>query len=90
MNKCVSLLNQSQKFIHNMDMDYIRLLINIVLTGLFYYFFGQVNVERFSNAGISVTKYDEILSEFPPPGEAKHDLTFLVLPILEMAKLWDY
>ena len=54
-------------------MDYIRLLINIVLSGLFYYFFGQVNIERFSNAGVSVIKYDEILSEVPPPGEAKHD-----------------
>ena len=54
-------------------MDYIRLLINIALSGLFYYFFGRLNIERFSNAGVSVTKYDEILSEFPSPGEAKHD-----------------
>ena len=71
MNKCVLIAQPVAKNIHNMD--YIRLFINIVLTGLFYYFFGRVNVERFSNAGISVTKYDEILSEFPPPGEAKHD-----------------
>ena len=75
--KC-SLLNQSKKYIHNMD--YIRLLINIVLSGLFYYFFGQVNIERFSNAGVSVTKYDEIMSEFPPPGEAaEHDWTFFLI-----------
>lgn len=60
-------------------MDYIRLLINIALSGMFYYFFGQVNIDRFSLAGVSVTKYQEVLSEFPPPGEVTPSNHFILL-----------
>ena len=62
---------QSQIHSH-IIMDYIRLLISIALSGMFYYFFGQVNIDRFSLAGVSVTKYQEVLSEFPPPGEVSN------------------
>lgn len=63
-------MNQSQIDCHNShNMDYIRLIINLALSGIFYYFFGQVNIDRFSHAGVSVTKYQEVLAEFPSPGE---------------------
>ena len=50
-------------------MDYIRLLLTIFMGGIFYYFFGQVNIEKFSDAGLSVTKYNEILYDMPMPGK---------------------
>lgn len=58
------------------NMDYIRLLINLALSGIFYYFFGQVNIDKFSHAGVSVTKYQEVLAEFPPPGKLYNSIQF--------------
>ena len=50
-------------------MDYIRLIINIVLTIVFYYFFGRVNITKFSKASVSVTKSEETMTKVPSPGK---------------------
>ena len=50
-------------------MDYIRLIINIVLTIVFYYFFGRVNITKFSKGSVSVTKLEETMTKVPSPGK---------------------
>ena len=50
-------------------MDYIRLIINIVLTIAFYYFFGRVNITKFSKASVSATKLEETMTKVPSPGK---------------------
>ena len=49
-------------------MDYIRLVINIILTIAFYYFFGRVNIDTFSQASVSYTKREETMTKVPSPG----------------------
>ncbi len=50
-------------------MDYIRLVINIILTVAFYYFFGRVNIATFSQASVSFTKIEETMTKVPSPGK---------------------
>ena len=50
-------------------MDYIRLVINIILTVAFYYFFGRVNIATFSQASVSLTTKEEIMTKVPSPGK---------------------
>ena len=50
------------------QMDYIRLVINIVLTIAFYYLFGRVNIATFSKASVSITKIEETMTKVPSPG----------------------
>ena len=50
-------------------MDYIRLVINIILTIAFYYFFGRVNIATFSKASVSITKIEETMTKVPSPGK---------------------
>ena len=49
-------------------MDYIRLVINIILTIAFYYFFGRVNIATFSQASVSFTTKEETMTKVPSPG----------------------
>ena len=51
------------------QMDYIRLVINIILTIAFYYFFGRVNIDTFSQASVSYTKREETMDKVPSPGK---------------------
>ena len=51
-------------------MDYIRLVINIILTIAFYYFFGRVNIATFSQASVSFTKREETMTKVPSPGNS--------------------
>ena len=48
-------------------MDYMRIFMNVFLSGVFYYFFGRINIERFSQAGVSVTKFEETFMKVPSP-----------------------
>ena len=50
-------------------MDYIRLIINVILTITFYYFFGRVNITKFSQKSVSVTKTEETMTKVPSPGK---------------------
>ena len=50
-------------------MDYIRLIINLILTITFYYFFGRVNITKFSQRSVSVTKTEETMTKVPSPGK---------------------
>ena len=50
-------------------MDYIRLVINIILTIAFYYLFGRVNIATFSQASVSFTKIEETMTKVPSPGK---------------------
>ena len=63
---------KSRIFQKEHQMDYIRLIINIVLTIVFYYFFGSVNITKFSKASVSFTKLEETMTRVPSPG--KEDL----------------
>ena len=49
-------------------MDYIRLILNVILTITFYYFFGRVNITKFSQRSVSVTKTEETMEKVPSPG----------------------
>ena len=49
-------------------MDYGRILMHIALTTVFFIFFGNVNIDRFNNDGVSITKFEETVVDVPPPG----------------------
>ncbi len=49
-------------------MDYTRLFMNILLTIVFYYFFGRVNIATFSQASVSFTTKEETMTKVPSPG----------------------
>ena len=45
----------------------MRVFMNLFLSGVFYYFFGRINIERFSQAGVSVAKFEETFMKVPSP-----------------------
>ena len=49
-------------------MDYGRIFMHIALTTIFFIFFGNVNIDRFNNDGVSITTFEETVVEVPPPG----------------------
>ena len=49
-------------------MEYKRLLMSLILIVVVYFLFGQVNVDRFLQGGISVTKFKETSLKIPSPG----------------------
>ena len=50
-------------------MEYTRLIINMILTLAFYYFFGRANITKFSKASVSVTETEETMTKVPSPGK---------------------
>ena len=52
-------------------MEYGRLLLHIILTIIFYIFFGNESIEKFNNKGVSITKFEETVVDVPPPGNKK-------------------
>ena len=51
-------------------MNYGRISMHIALTAIFFIFFGNVNIDRFNNDGVSITKFEETVLDVPPPGNS--------------------
>ena len=68
-------------------MNYARISMHIALTAIFFIFFGNVNIDRFNNDGVSITKFEETVIDVPPPGNSNFSREikrFLYLEIVAM------